>query len=182
MHISLQRFWDCLGASHDVGDIMNSWFHFTLQFQVFAKIIVHPQVSLCPPRGLLGAGVGVGMLRCKGFLGFLVSWFLGFSVSWCLGFLASWIRGFLISSFIGFLVSKFLGFLASWFQSFLVSKFLGLKVSMISSYQILISCFFERYWSHTKDFQDSIRRIVGIFGVRLFQIVQNAQFPKFCDL
>ena len=32
------------------------------------------------------AGVGVGMLRGKGFLGFLVSKFLGFKVVWLLGY------------------------------------------------------------------------------------------------
>ena len=40
------------------------------------------QAHSCPPREWSGAGVGLGMLRGKGFLGlgFLVSWFLGFLV------------------------------------------------------------------------------------------------------
>ena len=39
---------------------------------------------------VVGAGVGVGILRGRGgswFLGFLVSWFLSFLVSWFLGFM-----------------------------------------------------------------------------------------------
>ena len=39
-------------------------------------------VRSCPPRRSSGAGVGVGMLRGKGFLDILVSWFLDFKVSW----------------------------------------------------------------------------------------------------
>ena len=59
-------------------------------------------IRSCPPRGWLGAGVGVGMLRGRGG-----SWFLGFKVS----------------RFQGFLVQQFRGFKVSWFRSFLVSKF-----------------------------------------------------------
>ena len=40
--------------------------------------------------GRSGAGVGVGMLRGRRFIGFLVSWFQSFLVSWFFGFLASW--------------------------------------------------------------------------------------------
>ena len=50
-------------------------------------------------KGWSGARVEVGMLRGKGFLGFLVSKFLGFKVS---GF-----QSFLVSQFLGFLVAKF---------------------------------------------------------------------------
>ena len=43
----------------------------------------------CPPRGWTGAGVGVGMLRGRGVLGFLVSWFQSVLVSWFQSFLFS---------------------------------------------------------------------------------------------
>ena len=75
-----------------------------------------------------------------------------------------YLKSLLVSWFLGlcFLVSWFLGFQVSWFLGFLVSNFQGFKDSTIPYYQISISCFFERYWSHLQDFQDSITRIVGI--------------------
>ena len=62
--------------------------------------------------------MGVGILRGRGFLGFLVSWFLAVLVSWFHSFLVSWFQSFLVSKFLGFLVSKFLGIKAAKFQSF----------------------------------------------------------------
>ena len=71
-----------------------------------ARLIGNYQLYLVsPPGGWSGAGVGVGMLRGRGFpyLKILVSWFFGF---WFLdvlflGFSDSW---FLVSRFRGFLV------------------------------------------------------------------------------
>ena len=55
------------------------------------------------------AGVGVGTLRSREFLSFLVPWFRSS--------LASWSLGFLVPEFLGFFVSKFLGFKVSKLQS-----------------------------------------------------------------
>ena len=69
-----------------------------------------------------GAGVGVGMLRGRGVLGFLVSWFQSFLVSWFLSFLVSWFLGFRVSWFVDFKMCWFLGFLVPWFLGSKVSK------------------------------------------------------------
>ena len=63
------------------------------------------QAPSCPSRRWSGAGVGIGMLRGRG-------WFL---VSWCLGFLVSWFRSFLVSKFLGFKASKIYKIICSCF-------------------------------------------------------------------
>ncbi len=85
---------------------------------------------------------------------------LGFLVSKCLGFLFCWFLGF---KFHGYLASKLLGFKVSWFQSFLVSKFEDLP-----NFHFMFS---GRYWSHIQDFQEFVRRIVGI--------CRSPSFPTF---
>ena len=60
----------------------------------------------------------------------------------------------LTGDFLGFLVY---GLLVSWFWIFLASKFQGFKD--LSSFHFML---FERYWSHIQDFQEFIRRCVGM--------------------
>ena len=93
---------------------------------ILGKIVAHLRAQerregsrLAFLTSLIDLAVGVGMLRGRGFLGFLVSWFLDFLVSWFLGLLVSWFLGFLVSWLLGFSVSWFLGFLVSWFLGFL---------------------------------------------------------------
>ena len=102
-----------------------------------------------------GGGVGVGMLRGRGFLGSLVSWFLVF------------------------LVSGILGFFVSWFQSFLVSWFHSFKVSMIPHYQKFISCFMEDTDTISKTFKILSDGSSIFFGAHLFQHFENFELPSF---
>ena len=95
-------------------------------------------------RRVVGAGVGVGMLR-----GFLVSCFFCF-----FGFLVSWFLGF---RFHGFLVSKVLGFLVSKFQRFTKFQFYVFLVDIdpiSKNFEIIFdgaagfSCAFEHCQQH----------------------------------
>ena len=112
----------------------------------------------------------------------------GESVCWgCWGFPC-------LTKFIGVLFFWFLsfldfGFLASCFQSFLVSKFLGIKVSKFQRFNDPILpkshfMFSSIYWSHIQDFQDFIRRVVGIIRrpsfakCSSFSIFRTLRFAK----
>ena len=70
---------------------------------------------------------------------------------------SSMLRG---RGFLGFLVSKFLGFKVYWFLGYKVSKFQRFNDPILPKHHVI---FFDRYRSHIQDFQDFIRRIVGIF-------------------
>ena len=89
-----------------------------------------------------------------------VSWLLGF---WFLGFKDSW----------------FLGCRVSWFLGFKDSKILQRYLKIFGPYYQFSISYFDRYWSHIQDFQDFIKRIVQIFGARLFEHGQTFGVPNF---
>ena len=74
----------------------------------------------------------------------------------------------LVSRFPGFLVSWFRSFLDSWLQSFKVSKLLrfeniycvlGNIHSILPNFEFM---FVDRHWSHIQNFEEFIKRILGI--------------------
>ena len=68
---------------------------------------------------------------------------------------------------LGFLVSKFPGVKVSWFQNSEVWNFQSFNDSILPNFHFMFS---GRYWSRIQDFQEFIRRIVGIF--------RHPSFPK----
>ena len=93
----------------------------------------------------------------------MVSWFLGFLVSGFLSSLVSWFLGFDFC-----LVSKCLGFLVSEFQ-----RFQCFNDPILPQLHFMLS---GGYWSHIQDFQELIRRSVGIVWPHLFQKKELFEF------
>ena len=117
---------------------------------------------------------GVGMLRGRGVLGFLVSWYLGFMISWFLRFLVSWFQSVFVSWFQSFLASKFLGIRFSWFRSLLVSLF---QSSMIQYYPLHV--FRKMLMSHSS-FSRFIKTDFHDCSVPVFsEIVKSVDLPNF---
>ena len=133
-------------------------------------------------RGWSGVGVGVGMLRGRGFW---VCWFLGFLV---FGFLVSWFRSFLVPEFLGSKVPWSLGFWVSKFQSFLVSKFLGLfqsfKVSKIQRSHIT-QFQFHVFWKMLIPYSRFPKQYTDLYHVSVLAFSNNFKtnrIPQICDV
>ena len=108
------------------------------------------QADQSSPEGRSGAGIGVGMLRARGFsvsflVGFLVSWSLvswfGFVISWFLEVLAVSVLVFDFLVFV-YLLSRLLGFLVF---DFLISKILGFLASCFQRFLVLLGSMFQRF-------------------------------------
>ena len=124
------------------------------------------------------------------FLGLLASLFLGFRFFGFLvfGSFISWFRSLWSSKLLGFLGFEIPWFFISKFQSFLVSKFQSFKTlihvslkdigTILPNFHCMCS---GRCWPHIQDLQEFIRRIVWIFGPRLFQYFRHFLISPFRD-
>ena len=93
--------------------------------------------------------------------GFVILWFCGCMVLRFYDFMVSWFRGFMVC-----------GFVVLWLSGFMVY---GFMLSKISNFHFMFS---GRYRSHIQDFQDFIRRSVGICRRPSFRKLSNKWSSK----